>query len=114
MLQVLPSLTAAQHVDRAGRYAELASPLGAGGLPAVLLLVPIVQDLLRLVGRELGVRRVLAAQPHVGTIPTVDSLERAGDLLARVTQTVVANLIDRELWVHTRDFGVQVPVLGQL
>src|SRR5690606_29025086 len=99
MLQVLPRFAATQHVDGARRNVEPTSPLGAGRTPAVGLLVPVVQDFLGLCRSELGVGRVLAAQPNVRSVPAIDRLQGALNTATGVPQAVVANLVDRVLWV---------------
>ena len=45
MLEVPPRLTATQHVDRARRHVELASPVSTGAAPTVLFLVPVVEGI---------------------------------------------------------------------
>ena len=106
MLQVLPGFTAPEHVDRRGRDFELPGPFSPGSLPAVALLVPVVENSLGLSFRQLGMRGVSSAQPDVGAVPAVDPLHGAAQLPTGVAKAVVANLIHRVSRVHPGDLGI--------
>ncbi len=77
MLEKLPRLATPKHVDGAGRYAQLPSPIGSGLAPSVGLLVPVVQDSSGLLLCQLGMRGV-PPRGATRSIRTTDPLSGSG------------------------------------